>query len=142
MDLKNIIFHGLVTEQHEADVTVIERNEELLLPNENATELVVEARQSYNKDSGISYAEFGNGWFPDYLNQLIDEEITFKDFSVQGLNDLKERMKRKPLTTGGHLFFIRYEEGECDFIMTLLLKDTSGFIVQDCLLYTSPSPRD
>ncbi|MFQ3248107.1 MAG: nucleoid-associated protein [Arenicella sp.] len=137
MDLKNIIFHGLVTEQHVAEVSVIERNEELLLPNENAAELVSEARQSYNKDSGISYAEFGNGWFPDYLNQLIDEKISFKDFSVQGLTDLKERMERKPLTTGGHLFFIRYEEGESDFIMTLLLKDTSGFIVQDLTISES-----
>ena len=137
MNLKNIIFHGLVTKQHDAEVSVIERKEELTLPSDNATELVAEARKSYNKDSGISYAEFGNGWFPDYLNKLIDEEISFLEFSVKGLGDLKERMKRKPLTTGGHLFFIRYEESESDFIMALLLKDTSGFIVQDLTISES-----
>lgn len=137
MDLKNIIFHGIVTEQHNAEVSVVERNQELVLPNDNATELVSEARQSYNKDSGVSYAEFGNGWFPDYLNQLVDDQISFLDFSVKGLSDLKARMERKPLTTGGHLFFIRYEEGESDFLMTLLLKDTSGFIVQDLTISES-----
>ena len=129
MELQNIIFHALNTQQHSSEVLIHERSEELPLPNEKATRLVQEAKKSYSKDSSIAYARFDHGWFPDKLTELIRAEITFIQFSSCGLNNLQKQLEEEPLTTGGHLFFIKYSEGNEPFILALLLKDIEGFVV-------------
>ncbi len=131
MQLTNLIFHELITQQHSSTVEVIPREDVLPLPNDKADRLVIQARQSYNKDSGVAYADFGHGWFPDCLSQLINDEIDFVSFSESGLSDLEGRISREPLTTGGHLFFIQYEEDNTRYMMTLLLKDIDGFVIDD-----------
>ena len=129
--LKNIIFHALVTQQHETTVEVFPRDKVLELPNEMADRLVTHAKQSYNKDSGVAYADFGHGWLPDYLRLLIDNEVDFITFSTAGLSDLRNQLSRQTLTTGGHLFFIEYEEDNTLYMMALLLKDIDGFVIDD-----------
>lgn len=136
MQLNNIIFHALKTNQYESEVEVIERDCEFSLSDPLATRLVTEARKGYNKDSGIAYATFGHGWLPDRLTQLLNSEINFLELSQYGVNDLKAKLQREPLTTGGHLFFIRYTEEPEEFLMTLLLKDIEGLIVKEDLSIT------
>lgn len=131
MLLNNIIFHELITQRYSSSVEVEARDDVLPLPNEMAARIVTQARQSYNRDSGIAYADFGHGWFPDCLKQLITNEIDFLSFSGSGLSDLKARFVKKPLTTGGYLFFIQYEEDNIRYMMTLLLNDIDGFVIDD-----------
>lgn len=131
MILKNIIFHALITRQHQSTVEVYPRDKVLELPNEMADRLVSHAKQSYNKDSGVAYADFGHGWFPDYLRKLIDNEVDFITLSTAGLSDLRNQLSRQTLTTGGHLFFIEYEEDNTLYMMALLLKDIDGFVIDN-----------
>lgn len=131
MQLIHIIFHELITEQYSSAVEVNAREDVLPLPNNMADRLVRQARQSYNKDTGVAYAEFGHGWFPDCLRQLIDNEIDFINFSESGLSDLRTRFAQRPLTTGGYLFFIQYEEDNTQYMMALLLKDIDGFVIDE-----------
>jgi|GEM_PF-997422 len=131
MQLDHIIFHALEKQQHSSSVAIHQRDSELPLPDTSAEELTLKAHQSYQKDRGLAYARFGHGWFPDRLEELDNGAISFYDFSEFGLLNLQQRLQEEVLSTGGHLFFIYFTEGEAPYLMCLLLKDMDGYVIDD-----------
>lgn len=130
MLLNNLIFHELETTQHSTQVDV-NSFEEYQLPSANADRLVNEALESFSSESTIAYAQFGHGWFPDRLRQFLDGNIGFEEFSDYAVQDMRSRLEREPLTTGGYLFLIYYTDGNSNYILTLLLKDIEGLIINN-----------
>jgi len=137
MELRNIIFHELRTEKYSSQVDVVPRDSELPLPEPNAAKLVDEALQSYGADSSLAYAKFSHGWLPDRLRQFIDNGITFEQFSIHALNDLRTKLALKPFSTGGNLFIIYFDIEGVRYLMILLLKDIEGLIINGDLIEES-----
>jgi len=137
MELQNFIFHELITQAGNKKVSVLQKDEEHKLPDENADNLVIRAIRSFNKDRGRAYARFGGGWLPKSLALLMASERDFLSFSLTGLEDLQTQLRHRVATTGGHLFFIRYQDEGNPFFMVLLLKDLEGFIISNQELESS-----
>ena len=103
MKIDAIIFHKIISSKHQSQVEVVTRDEEIALPDSRADNLVKSVLDSYKKDKLPAYAGFDEKeWFPNELCKLIDGLTTFYDFSVAGLDIIKQKMVRVPASTGGY----------------------------------------
>ncbi len=126
MQVKNIIFHKIISEQYESQVNIIKR-ESVVTPDQNAHDLLAALLKSYQKDSHLAYAGFDETeWFPNQLRELIDGAIPFYEFSIQSAEKIKQHMMRVATATGGFLTFIKYHENSDKFFMVILIKNRKG----------------
>lgn len=127
MIIKNIIVHRIISQQHIGLVETVARDKVIALPDSKADNLLASVLDSYKKDGFLAYAGFSGGeWFPSQLRKLYDGSIVFYDFSVEGLEKLRQYMERVPASTGGYLTYIHYLHEQSDFFMVILLKDREG----------------
>jgi len=132
MELQNFIFHTLETESGQKKVSVKPSDDEVSLPNGMAESLVDKAIRSFRKDRGRAHARFVSyGWLPQELVQLLAQQTSFKDLSLEALEELRREMFERVATSGGHLFVIRYTLDDAPYLMFLLLKDLDGYIISD-----------
>lgn len=130
MKILALIFHKILSQQHESEVTVIPRDEVLALPDTRADTLLASIIDSYSRESFLAYAGFAEqAWFPQELKRVLKEELTFYDFSIAGLSNLQKRMEKVPATTGGYLTYIYYARGGSKYLMVILLKDRQGIAI-------------
>ncbi|HGS5217300.1 TPA: nucleoid-associated protein [Vibrio parahaemolyticus] len=127
MELRNIIFHKVVTEQHKTPVEISPRDEILALPDKRADNLINAVLVNYEKESSLAYAGFINeSWFPTKLDSLLIDGVGFYDFSVYVLKQLRQEMMKVPASTGGYLTIAHYELDGDEKLLLLLLKDKEG----------------
>lgn len=86
-----------------------------------------------NKAWGHFHEESGAYPFSGWLQQLVDAELDFVDFSKRSTEHLKTLMEGSNLALGGHVLFIRYRQGMTAFLVIALLHHTEGVTVTDDL---------
>ena len=86
-----------------------------------------------NKAWGFFHEESGAYPFSGWLQQLVDDEQDFVDFSKRSTEHLKTLMEGSNLALGGHVLFIRYRQGMTAFLIIALLHHTEGVTVTDDL---------
>ncbi|MEZ9182977.1 nucleoid-associated protein [Vibrio splendidus] len=134
MELLNIIFHKVLTQQHKTPVDIKPREEELALPDVRANNLVDAVLASYDKESSLAYAGFvTDSLFPTKLDKFLKNETSFYDFSCELLNQLRNEMVKVPASTGGYLTIANYESDNEQKLLLLLLKDKEGIGISNSL---------
>mgnify|MGYP003659334758 CR=1 FL=1 len=86
-----------------------------------------------NKAWGYFHEESGAYPFSGWLQQLIDQELDFVNFTAKASEQLKTLMEASNLALGGHVLFIRYRQGMTAFLVIALLHHTEGVTVTDNL---------
>lgn len=135
MLIKNLIVHKIYSNQYEPDVIIQARKKENSLPNPDADNLLTSVEVSFGKDRNIAYAGFDESkWFPLNLKKVLAGKLNFLDFTINGLDILKDFMTMVPPATGGYLSLINYEDDSgIPFFMAILLKDRDGIGINDML---------
>lgn len=135
MKINNLIIHRIISEQYSAVVTTQARKAENQLPNQNADNLLSSVDSSFQNDRNIAYAGFNEeAWFPTNLTKVLNNNLSFVDFSLNGLDMLKEYMKLVPAATGGYLAILNYkDDANVQNWMVILLKDRDGIGINEFL---------
>ncbi|NVO74243.1 nucleoid-associated protein [Photobacterium damselae] len=127
MELNNIIFHEVITEQHKAAVQVKPRDKCLDLPDVRANNLIESVLGSYDKEASLAYAGFiADSFFPNKLDKLLSKQDDFYLFSLNVLHHLRSEMGKVPASTGGYLTISQYQSDEEVKVLIILLKDKEG----------------
>ena len=135
MIITNVIVHKIISAQYDSEVIIQKRGNEITLPNNNADNLLSSIELSINKDRNIAFAGFDEiSWFPQNLNNYINDNSSFYEFSVDSLSQLASHMSLVPAATGGYLVMAHYSESNGNpFFMVILLKDREGIGINDKL---------
>lgn len=131
MLLKNIICHQLIADPASGKAQLQTANAELTLPNDTAHSVVDSTRKSHSRDTGLVAAAFVDGWFPQTLKQLIEEDISFAVFSEQALDRLSTQLADEPIELFGHLLLTRYSDQNSDFLMLAVLGNVDGHAIEN-----------
>ena len=127
MELQNIIFHKVITEQHKTPVTTVPREKSLDLPEKKADYLVNEVLNNYDREVSLAYAGFTtDSLFPNKLNSFLSGQLKFYDFSIHILDQLRLKMLKVPASTGGYLTIAKYNINGDSMLLLILLKDKDG----------------
>ncbi len=128
MELKNIVLHQIIKEVH-GDPT-LNLSHRLLVIDEITIEFVKTLVKSYISKSP-TYGTFDE----DRVNNPFQTSVKnyfqnhdFLTFSKESMNTLKKAIS-KPQTKGGYVVFIHYKEKTEDFIVTVMLDNSTQFTV-------------
>lgn len=126
MNIRHVIVHLLEKEQHQTQVAVSMRPDELPISN-RLTTLLDHVRKLYNRGSGRGWGEFQEERFlAVQVSEYLEERIDFYLLTTRAVGELVGHLKTTPLSTGGYLLFVEYDERGDHFLMIVMLKSTPG----------------
>ena len=132
MPIDNSIVHQ-IHKKPDGQPASLTLREEQLATNDALEQLLAGLIETYNskpnKAWGYFHEESGAYPFSGWLQQLIDNEVDFVDFSKKSTEHLKTLMEGSNLALGGHVLFIRYRQGMTAFLIIALLHHTEGVTV-------------
>jgi nucleoid-associated protein len=77
--------------------------------------------------------------FPVRLNQYFDRHADFQTFTTDTLNLIANKMEGALLSNGGYALFLRYEQGNEDFVLVAMLKLKPGAGIEEATLNLQPT---
>jgi nucleoid-associated protein len=77
--------------------------------------------------------------FPIRLNDYIEQTIDFNVFSTVTLSLIKSKMEESIFANGGYALFLRYSEGNSDFLLVAMLKLKPGAGIDEDSLSLEPT---
>lgn len=125
--LNGFVFHKVVTKQREKVILLAPRKAAIELPDDKANTLVRTILSSYSADGNMAYARIiTDSLFDTKLNKFHSKSLSFYDFSIEVLNQLKKELEKAPLATGGFLTLIDYLFDNSPHLMVVLIKNDKG----------------
>ncbi|KAB7528428.1 hypothetical protein F8C76_11230 [Flagellimonas olearia] len=130
MKLEHIVLHQIVKEQK--GKPSLKTSNSLLPVNNDTEEFVEKIIKSYsakNPTYGVFEEDKILYPFQTYVEEYIENK-DFLDFSLRSMEILKKEIDL-PTTTGGYVVFIHYTENSKDFLITIMLDNSTSFSVND-----------
>lgn len=126
MNIRHVIVHLLEKEQHQTDVSVGLRSDELPV-SARLTTLMDHVRRLYNKGTGRGWGEFEEDRFLALqVAEYLEGRVDFYQFTTRAVGELVGHLKNTPLSTGGYLLFVDYDQSGDHFLMIVMLKSAPG----------------
>ncbi|EMO9850849.1 nucleoid-associated protein [Pseudomonas aeruginosa] len=131
-ELKGFIFHKIETNQRKKAVVLHPREEQIELPEPKADSLVKTILTSYQGEGNMAYARIlPDSWFDTKTKRYFNDELSFYQFSIDALNQLKIELEKTPLATGGFLTIIDYILDGFPNLMIVLIKNAKGIGINE-----------
>ncbi|SHI95804.1 Nucleoid-associated protein YejK [Arenibacter nanhaiticus] len=130
MLLKNIVIHQIIKEQF--GKPSLKTSDALLPVNDDTKEFVEKIIKSYaakNPTYGIFEEDQVIYPFQGLVKRYLNDN-QFYDFSLTAM-DILEKEIDKSTTTGGYVVFIDYTDKKSDFLITIMLDNSTSFSVND-----------
>ncbi len=130
MKLEHIVLHQIVKEQ--MGKPSLKTSDSLLPINDDTEEFVEKIIKSYaskNPTYGVFEEDKSLYPFQTYVEDYLMNG-DFLDFSCRSMEVLKKEIDL-PTTTGGYVVFIHYTENKLDFLITIMLDNSTSFSVND-----------
>jgi nucleoid-associated protein YejK len=130
MKLQHIALHQIIKEQK--GKPSLKTSDSLLPINEDTEEFVEKIIKSYaakNPTYGIFEDNKLLYPFQTHVQSYLDDG-NFYAFSCRAMEILKKEID-SPTTTGGYVVFILYNENKMDFLITIMLDNSTSFSVND-----------
>lgn len=133
MKLQQIVLHQIIKEQMEKPS--LKTSDSLLPVNEVTEEFVEKIIKSYaSKNPTYGVFEDNKELYPFQTHvESFRNGGSFLDFSCEAMKILKKEID-SPTTTGGYVVFILYNENMVDFLITIMLDNSTSFSVNDANL--------
>lgn len=127
--IKNYTIH-YIDKEAKKTVAKIDYSKEVLSIDEFSITLVSEIHKSINESSTTKNTHFRENTSNEFTNSLNDylSTSTKEDFYffTKSLDDLKLKIEKEPLATGGYYVFVDYEIVNKRYISVVLLRKKSG----------------
>lgn len=144
MNIKDAIVHHLAKEQHTSgpESVVLHVREDLLPMDETLNSVCTQTLALFNR-RGNNTGTFGQNEdvhrFPIRVQQYLDGEVVFEDFSAHAVEIIQSEMSKASAASGGHAFFVRYESGGEEFLLVAMLKLREGAGIDEASLGLLPT---
>lgn len=133
MELNHIVIHQIIKEQ--LGKPSLKTSDALLPVNDDTNEFVEKIIKSYaakNPTYGVFEEDEVIYPFQGFAKKYLKDK-KFYDFSLTAMDILKKEIN-KSTTTGGYVVFIDYTEKKTDFLITIMLDNSTSFSVNDANL--------
>lgn len=131
MNINHIVVHSIEKEQHQTEMKVSLRDEELQI-DDKVTSLLEGVRSVYTNKTGKAFGSLNrNRYFSRELERLQKNEIGFMEFTNIAMNELEGHMAQEPLSTGGYLLFADFDNNGKHYFMVIMLKSKEGLSFDD-----------
>jgi nucleoid-associated protein len=130
MNIQEAIVHRFKKERHQPSLAYM--RDEALPPEDNLNDLVIAIRDVFNRVTSRGYGAFQEDViafpFSAQLSDYLKQNSGILAFTHSLQVSYQRAIDGASLSTGGHLFFARYEENGQDFlfVISLKLKDGTG----------------
>ena len=134
MQIQEAIIHKIIKDRGNPASTQFRQN--ALVNDEKLSALAEEVLRIYHGTSSTAYGDLKDGTteqFPVFLRNYKQNDITFSVFSRNLVELIVSKMNAAPASTGGYVLIVRYQQGQGDFLMVVIIKIKGKVNIDDDL---------